>query len=128
MRRRNRVNDPQYLKWIRSLVCVIVSRKCRGFVEAHHAGIRGLGQRAEDNTAIPLCVRHHRLGEDSVHRLGKRFWQRHNLDRDDLILGYQKAFRLCRPARETPRLKFAPQSNAEHARGKVSRAPADTKH
>lgn len=96
MRRRHRKTDLPYLKWIRSRICA-VSRKCRGCIEAHHAGVRGLGQKAGDQTAIPLCVKHHRLGDDSFHRLGKHFWAHHRLDRDALILGYQQAFKAGRP-------------------------------
>jgi hypothetical protein len=30
------------------------------FVEADHAGSRGLGVKADDTTCIPLCSKHHR--------------------------------------------------------------------
>jgi hypothetical protein len=53
--------------------------------EAAHVGVRGLGQKSSDRSAIPLCAEHHRLGRDSHHRLGKRFWEHHGLDRDALI-------------------------------------------
>jgi hypothetical protein len=33
---------------------------CSGPVEAHHAGAHGLGQKADDDSCIPLCVSHHR--------------------------------------------------------------------
>jgi hypothetical protein len=33
-------------------------------MDAHHAGARGLGQRADDRTAIPLCRRHHQAWHD----------------------------------------------------------------
>ena len=33
---------------------------CAGPVEADHAGRRGRGRKADDDTVIPLCVRHHR--------------------------------------------------------------------
>lgn len=32
---------------------------CTGVVEAHHAGRRGVGQKAHDESAIPLCINHH---------------------------------------------------------------------
>lgn len=34
--------------------------RCSGPIEAHHAGVRGLGQKAPDDTVIPLCSGHHR--------------------------------------------------------------------
>jgi hypothetical protein len=69
-------------------------------VEAAHTnalGNRGLGQKASDFSAIPLCSGHHREATDSYHRLGEgnfshqhainlkeitqallnRFWQHH---------------------------------------------------
>jgi hypothetical protein len=40
-----------------------------------------LGQKSNDSSAIPLCAKHHRTGDDSYHRLGPRkFSERHNLD------------------------------------------------
>jgi hypothetical protein len=32
---------------------------CSGVVEADHAGARGIGQKADDRTCIPLCSSHH---------------------------------------------------------------------
>lgn len=32
---------------------------CSAVVEADHAGSRGIGQKAADNTCIPLCSSHH---------------------------------------------------------------------
>lgn len=37
---------------------------CSGPVEADHAGDRGLGQKADDSTCIPLCRGHHRERTD----------------------------------------------------------------
>ena len=71
--------NPRYLAWIRTqprCVCGIT----RG-IEASHTGPHGLGQKSPDSSAIPLCARHHRTGNDSYHRLGPRkFSERHNLD------------------------------------------------
>lgn len=45
-------------------------------VEIHH--IRRFGQTRKSADAIPLCMWHHRLGDNSVHALGHkgftRFW------------------------------------------------------
>jgi hypothetical protein len=73
------VRNPGYLRWIRSLPCVA----CRTTyaVEAAHTGPHGLGQKSSDLSAIPLCGKHHRTGDDSYHRLGpRRFAEVHRLD------------------------------------------------
>jgi hypothetical protein len=73
------VRNPGYLRWIRSLPCV-VCRTTRA-VEAAHTGPHGLGQKSSDLSAIPLCGRHHRTGDDSYHRLGPRkFAEVHQLN------------------------------------------------
>ena len=52
---------------------------CKGSSEA--IAPHGLGQKSSDLSAIPLCGRHHRTGDDSYHRLGPRkFAQVHQLD------------------------------------------------
>ena len=71
--------NPSYLNWVRSLPCS-VCRTTRG-VEAAHTGPHGLGQKSSDFSAIPLCGRHHRTGNDSYHRLGpQRFAEMHQLN------------------------------------------------
>ena len=64
------VRHPGYLQWIRTLPCS-VCRTTRA-VEAAHTGPHGLSQKSSDLCAIPLCVRHHRTGNDSYHKLGPR--------------------------------------------------------
>ena len=54
---------PEYLAHVRGRRCCAPSSHF-GSVEAHHAGARGLGQRASDMTAIPLCTLHHRDWHD----------------------------------------------------------------
>jgi len=79
MRARPPARDSRYLAWIRTQPCVVCGAR-RG-IEASHTGPRGLGQKSPDTSAIPLCARHHRTGNDSYHRLGPRnFAERHNLD------------------------------------------------
>lgn len=43
---------------------VLCATPCSGPVEADHAGDRGLGQKADDSTCIPLCRGHHRERTD----------------------------------------------------------------
>jgi hypothetical protein len=73
------VRNPGYLRWIRSLPCS-VCRTTRG-VEAAHTGPHGLSQKSSDLSAIPLCARHHRTGDDSYHKLGpRRFAEVHQVN------------------------------------------------
>ena len=70
---------PRYLAWIRSQPCCVCG-STRG-VEASHTGPHGVGQKSPDTSAIPLCAKHHRTGNDSYHRLEPRtFAQKHNLN------------------------------------------------
>jgi hypothetical protein len=78
------VRNPGYLHWIRSIPCA-VCRTRRG-IEAAHTGPHGISQKSSDFSAIPLCARHHRTGEDSYHRLGpRRFREVHGLDIPALV-------------------------------------------
>lgn len=71
--------NPQYLAWIRKQACVVCGSR-RG-IEAAHTGPHGLGQKSSDFSAIPLCRRHHRSGNDSYHKLGpRRFAEVHDVD------------------------------------------------
>ena len=76
--------NSRYLAWIRTQPCIICGAR-RG-IEASHTGPHGLGQKSPDTSAIPLCERHHRTGNDSYHRLGpRRFSEVHNLDTSAII-------------------------------------------
>ena len=73
------VRNPGYLRWIRTLPCSVCHTTRT--VEAAHTGPHGLGQKSSDLSAIPLCARHHRTGDDSYHKLRpRRFAEVHELD------------------------------------------------
>jgi hypothetical protein len=73
------VRNRHYLAWIRTLPCIVCGVR-RG-IEASHTGPHGLGQKSSDYSTIPLCIKHHRTGNDSYHRLGPRgFCDRHGVD------------------------------------------------
>lgn len=77
--------DPAYLEWIRTLPCAVCYAQ-KSPTQAHHAGVRGFGQRADDRTAVPLCGQHHDRGRpNSVHTLGKKFWDFWAIDKDRII-------------------------------------------
>jgi hypothetical protein len=105
--------DARYLEWIRSLPCVccfvvlwsdilaglqsweslmdVFARQHRG-TESAHIGERGLSQKCPDREAAPLCGWHHRTGPESHHRLGKKFWAKWGIDRDELIRKLNERF------------------------------------
>src|SRR5438094_1944810 len=71
--------DAKYLAWIRKQPCLVCGTRWR--IEASHTGPRGLAQKSSDRSAIPLCARHHRTGDDSYHKLGPRkFSEVHQLN------------------------------------------------
>lgn len=77
--------NPDYLRFIRRLRCIVCSSPKH--IEAAHFGPRGLGQKASDRQALPLCRRHHQTGNDSYHKLGPaKFALVHQLDAAQLIL------------------------------------------
>ena len=73
------IRHPGYLQWIRTLPCSVC--QTTRAVEAAHTGPHGLSQKSSDLWAIPLCARHHRIGDDSYHKLGPRkFAEVHQLN------------------------------------------------
>ena len=77
--------NPEYLRFVRRQPCCVCGRSWG--VEAAHTGPHGLGQKAADESCIPLCGIHHRIGRDSYHNLGRvRFSEVHNLDIPAIIL------------------------------------------
>ena len=58
-----RERDIPYMLWVKTLNCLLAGAQdagpCRGVTEADHAGDSGFGQKAPDDTCIPLCSGHH---------------------------------------------------------------------
>lgn len=58
-----RERDFDYMMFVKTLPCLIAGLEgagpCSAVVEADHAGIRGIGQKAPDRTCVPLCSAHH---------------------------------------------------------------------
>lgn len=86
--------NPEYLAFIRTFPCILNGLQetesgrvhvCSGRIEAAHTGMRGRGQKAADETALPMCVRAHRTGKDSHHAGSRVFWWRWGLDREKLV-------------------------------------------
>lgn len=78
-RRSGRVRDRDYLLAVKGLPCLLANNYvCEGVVQAHHAGDHPLGRKASDDTAVPLCDRHHRHLHDGVGFFGRKdaVWHR----------------------------------------------------
>ena len=84
-----RPRDHAYLGWIRSLPCLLCGRRPS---EAAHLGARAFGQKCSDRETGPLCAWDHRLGPQSHHALGRRFWLHHGIDRDKLIRDLEESY------------------------------------
>lgn len=88
---------------------------CRGAVEAHHAGEHGQGQKAPDDTCIPLCEAHHRGDDIGITRYRGPFagWPR----------GAVKAWELAMV--EIYRLRYAEQREDATVANRCARCGAD---
>lgn len=81
--------NPAYLRFLRRFPCIVCG-SWRG-VEAAHFGPHGIGQKASDLDALPVCSRCHRTSNDSYHRLGPvKFALIHNLDVPALIQMFRR--------------------------------------
>jgi len=97
-----RTRDFSFISWIKSQPCVVCEKHSLHLFakrfspsQAHHAGHRGLSQRADDRTCIPLCWTHHdRNSPHSVHTLGRKFWQFYRLDRAEVIAEMNRRYEL----------------------------------
>lgn len=59
------------MRWTKRQPCIVrhmppsdVRTLCLGPVEADHMGARGMGQKADDSTCVPMCQGHHRERHD----------------------------------------------------------------
>ena len=53
-----------YLQWLRGRTCMLSGNDCQGKIEAAHTpdpASKGMGTKAADHNAIPLCHHHHGL-------------------------------------------------------------------
>ena len=54
-----------FMGWVKLQPCFLAHHGgCGGTIEADHCGDRGLGQKATDETCVPLCTTHHRQRTD----------------------------------------------------------------
>ena len=57
------IDDAKALKLDGNVITLMVQELggCEGVTECDHAGTHGLSHKSDDDTGIPLCVKHHRL-------------------------------------------------------------------
>lgn len=88
----------EYLEFIRSKPCILLGlwtnkspliHLCSGRIEAAHTGPHGRGQKAADETALPMCTRAHRTGVDAHHRGSRLFWDIWGINREVLVSKHQ---------------------------------------
>lgn len=68
---------------------------CDGQIEAAHTGPHGRGQKAADETALPMCVSAHQTGKYAHHRIGRKFWDSWLLNQEILISKHNRLFEEC---------------------------------
>lgn len=95
-----RTRDFDYMLAVKELPCalagVVGAGPCSGEVEADHAGERGLGQKSDDNTVVPLCTGHHRDRTDgrgyfNRPREENRHWCRLTIARTQHVIAEKRA-------------------------------------
>ena len=84
---------PAHLAWLRKRPCLVADKpghSCSGRMEAHHVNEghqRGMGQRAPDYMAVPVCSAAHR----AIHDAGHKTWQlRHGVNLLDAAAEYAR--------------------------------------
>jgi Recombination enhancement, RecA-dependent nuclease len=95
--------DDAYRAFIQGLPCVLCERqhvRQNTRTEAAHVGAtRGMSQKCSDRETIPLCAYHHTEGPASHHRLQKRFWTFHGINREATIRMFNEAYDTNRETR-----------------------------
>lgn len=83
---------PAFLQWLRGRECLCAkSGTCSGRMEAAHVqgGARGVGTKAADRFAVPLCSAHHREQHD---RGWASFQRSHMVDAQGAAAAYWQAW------------------------------------
>jgi hypothetical protein len=96
-----RERDVDYMLAVKGLPCALSGVEgagaCAGKVEADHAGERGLGVKAADDTCIPLCSSHHRARTDArgffaaMSKDERRHWCKVTIARTQLAIAEKRA-------------------------------------
>ena len=73
--------ERKHLSRVAELGCVLCIRygHTDTAAEIHHIRTgTGAGRKASHYETIPLCPHHHRLGNDALHVMGRKKWERHH--------------------------------------------------
>ena len=92
---RRRERDVDFMLFVLTQPCVLAgvagAGRCDGRVQADHAGARGMGVKAPDNTCVPLCLKHH--GNRTDYRGFFRDWRGERMRAwCDLTISYTQEF------------------------------------
>jgi len=73
--------ERKHLRLVADLGCILCAANgVEGTpAEIHHLRTgTGAGRKASHFESIPLCPIHHRLGNDALHVMGRKAWERHH--------------------------------------------------
>lgn len=73
--------ERKHLSRVAELGCILCARQGHEGTPAEVHHIRtgaGVGRRSSHMDTIPLCPAHHRLGNDALHVMGRKAWERHH--------------------------------------------------
>ena len=84
-----KVKNKKHLIYVSTLKCCLAKVDyfgCSHVIQAHHLlkpeyGVRGMGMKASDNNAVPLCQHHHTLLHDKFGNEDE-FWVKFGLSKD----------------------------------------------
>lgn len=96
MRKTNKLRDPEFLAFVRTLPCANTSGLCFGPIQAAHVRMysdAGIAEKPSDCYAVPLCAVCHRRQHD----IGEpRFWgDRNPHDLCDAIWQFRHDLTVC---------------------------------
>ena len=80
--------NPEHRAFIRTFPCILYGvgdHRCSGRIEAAHTGPHRRGQKAVDESCLPICTNGHQTGQFAQHKMGWRFWGYHGVNREELV-------------------------------------------
>tara|TARA_Y100000310_G_scaffold343453_1_gene451143 strand:+ start:2957 stop:3187 length:231 start_codon:yes stop_codon:yes gene_type:complete len=71
---------------------------CSRIVEAAHKEGGGIGKKGHDDEALPICLYHHRMGNNSEHEMGAKSFAKHIIERtgytrEELVEMHRKRYK-----------------------------------
>jgi hypothetical protein len=107
--------DFQFLRFIRQFPCVGCGAS--RWIEASHTGPHGLGQKASDLDALPMCAACHRTGPQALHKVGPvKFQFQHKIDFAELRGMFQQWYRAGKHEQPEPATEHSDLVDGDHLR------------